>query len=189
MRQGCDGGPAGARRIDDQLPPRTDPVAHLSECGGGYVGAEEIELVLLSVEGAMTDQDEHEIVLGSGLLRDRPQRFGQVCPGGIGSGEGDHVGCGARGSQYPVQIGRERIEPLLVIGLSSQTRNGHEVGIRASRRRRHAGGDTENSKEQRAGRFRESHTMPHFLRSSHSPHRRHIRRRNTAGMFHRSLSC
>src|SRR6185437_10345933 len=74
---------AGDGRVDDQLMAGRDLVAQLGERGRENVRAHEIELVLPSVVGAMADENEHELIVGGRMLRNRLQSLAQVSARGF----------------------------------------------------------------------------------------------------------
>ncbi len=55
-----------------------DLVTQLRERGRGDVRSHEIELVLLSVVGAMADQYQDEVIIRVGLIRDRLEGLRQM---------------------------------------------------------------------------------------------------------------
>jgi len=130
----------------------------------------------------VADQGQHEVVVGRGLARHLLQYLGETRARRVAAEQAVDVRVAAGGLEDLVQIFGRRGESLLVIGFSHQPGNG-DVETRGARGRR---------KQQRQQRQREDadghlHTMPHFLRSSHSVRRSStIANRNT-GMFHNSL--
>ena len=66
---------AGAGGVDDQLALGGHAVAQRGQVRGGNIRARKIEFVLDAVEGAVADQNQHEIVFRLGFAGDRGQRF------------------------------------------------------------------------------------------------------------------
>ncbi len=174
---------AGARGVHDQLALRGNAVAQGGKFRAGNIRADEIEFVLDAVEGAVADQDQHEVVFGLGLLRDLAKRVASCALRGIRAGEREDVASLPRGLQQLVEIVGHGGEALLVVGLAAEPRDGDVIdpgarGQRGKKAERHNRCDRDR---------RRLHTIPHFRRSSHSEDRSRISTRKMTGIFHSSL--
>ena len=68
-----------------------DPVAQLSQFGGGNIRADEVELILLPVERPVADQNQHEVIFGLGLPGDDLHHCGKIRPRSVLARHREHV--------------------------------------------------------------------------------------------------
>ena len=127
----------------------------------------------------MTDQNQHEVVLGLGLTGDALQRIGQLLAGRLRTAESVHMARRTRRLEDAIEIAGGAREALLVVRLAPEPGHGEKVDIRTRR-------CVHEERECQAQSRRCPHTTPHFRRSSHSLLRSASSSRNTMGMFHSS---
>jgi hypothetical protein len=109
-------------------------------------------------------------------MRDRTERFRQVCLGRLGASQGINVGAAPGIPEQFVQIFGVRGKALLVVRFAPQPRDRDivDAGVRRY------GGHQQAHQDP-------PHTTPHLRRNSHSVDMSSSSHRNTTGMFHSSL--
>ena len=146
------------------------------------IGTRQVDLVIVAVEAAVTDQHQHEGVIRLGVARDLRQRVLQIGLGGLWAVERGDLRIRAGGVQQFVDFLRLRSEALLVVGFAAQARDRdvERRGVQSA-----WGQQTNNSKPRtNSGSL---HTTPHLLRSTHSVQHSNKARKKTIGMSQRSL--
>src|SRR5262249_12862613 len=121
------GAAAGAGGVYDQLALGGNAVAKAGEVCGADVRPGQIEFILRTIEAAVADQRKCEFVVRFSLAGHLCESLHDAFARRLVATQGVDMNFSARTLQDFVEIGGHGFEPLLVVRLSAEPRDGHKI--------------------------------------------------------------
>ena len=132
-QQRMDGTAARAGRIHDQLLLRTDPLEQARQFRCRNIRTRQIDLILRAIETSMPQKHDDKRIVRLSLVWPCSQTLPGCFPPGVGPERGFYLRVRCR-PQRRVELFGPRAEPLIVIRLTTQTRNNNAMRRGAGRK-------------------------------------------------------